>query len=224
MWGLGCVIWEVYNGQLSQPNDLARIGNIPKKLSSTYMELVAANPSKRPNPREKIKNLSSGPQAFFKNDIIEVCLFLEELQIKDDQDKTRFFTGLPSKLDNIPQSVCVHKILPECIKAFDFSNAGALILAPVFKIGKFLDTEEYQAKIVPCIVKLFSSSDRNARFKLLTQIEHFVEHLNNKVVNNEVFPQIQNGFIGKYNFSKKNALSDFTKKLNFVLLFQTKSQ
>ena len=92
MWGLGCIIWEVYNGLLGQTNDLARIGNIPKKLSSTYMELVAANPSKRPNPREKIKNLSSGPNAFFKNDIIDVLLFLEELQIKDDQDKSRFFT------------------------------------------------------------------------------------------------------------------------------------
>ena len=100
-------------------------------------------------------------------------------------------------MDNIPETICVHKILPECINAFDFSNAGALILAPVFKIGKFLNTEDYQSKIVPCIVKLFSSSDRNARFKLLTQIEHFVEHLNNKVVNNEVFPQIQNGFLDK---------------------------
>ena len=30
-------------------------------------------------------------------------------------------------------------------------------------------------------MKLFSSSDRNARFKLLTQIEHFVEHLSSKI-------------------------------------------
>ena len=108
-------------------------------------------------------------------------LFLEEVQIKDDQDKSRFFTSLPNKLDNIPKDICIHKILPECIKAFDFSNAGALILAPVFKIGKHLPTEDYQTKIVPCIVKLFSSSDRNARFKLLTQIEHFVEHLSSKI-------------------------------------------
>ena len=57
----------------------------------------------------------------------------------------------------------------------------SLFQAPVFKIGKHLSTEEYQTKIVPCIVKLFSSSDRNARFKLLTQIEHFVEHLSSKI-------------------------------------------
>ncbi len=149
MWGMGCIIWEVYNGALNNPNDLARIGKIPQKLNSTYMELVAANPSKRPSPGDKLKNFN-----FFKNDIIEVMLFLEEVQLKDDQDKSRFFTGLPGKLDQIPRQICIHKILPECIKAFDFSNAGALILAPVFKIGKFLETEEYQAKIVPCIVKV----------------------------------------------------------------------
>ena len=152
------------------------------------MELVAANPSKRPRPAEKIKSLTSS--GFFKNDIVDVLLFLEEMQIKDDHEKTRFFSNLLAKLDNIPRDICVNKILPELIKAFDFSNAGALILAPVFKIGKHLETEEYQAKIIPCIVKLFSSSDRNARFKLLTQIENFVEHLNNKVVNNDVFPQV----------------------------------
>ena len=73
------------------------------------------------------------------------------------------------------------------INAFEFGGAGSAILAPVFKIGKELDTQvhihvlilliydvghfsrisffhqEFQTKIVPCIVKLFSSNDRNAR-------------------------------------------------------------
>ena len=60
MWGLGCLIWEVYNGTLNHPNDLAETENIPKKLSSTYMELVAANSAKRPNPGEKIKTWLPG--------------------------------------------------------------------------------------------------------------------------------------------------------------------
>ena len=221
IWGLGCIIWQIFNGSLNSPNDLARIGNIPKKLSSTYMELVAANPTKRPNPGDKIKALSG---SYFKNDIIDVMLFLEELQIKDDHEKSRFFTSLPAKLEQIPQDICIHKILPECIKAFDYSNAGALILAPVFKIGKYLNTEDYQAKIVPCIVKLFSSSDRNARFKLLSQIEHFVEHLNSKVVNNEVFPQIQNGFIDKEPIIREKtviAMIHLASKLNQTNLDET---
>ena len=51
MWGLGCIVWEVYNGPLGSPNDLARMGKIPQKLSATYMELVAAKPDKRPTSR-----------------------------------------------------------------------------------------------------------------------------------------------------------------------------
>ena len=97
-------------------------------------------------------------------------------------------------------------------------------MAPVFKIGKYLNTEDYQAKIVPCIVKLFSSSDRNARFKLLSQIEHFVEHLNSKVVNNEVFPQIQNGFIDKEPIIREKtviAMIHLASKLNQTNLDET---
>ena len=81
------------------------------------------------------------------------------------------------------------------INAFEFGGAGSAILTPVFKIGKELDTQEFQTKIVPCIVKLFSSNDRNARFKLLSQMENFVEHLSSKIVNDQVFPKIESGFL-----------------------------
>ena len=49
------------------------------------------------------------------------------------------------------------------LQAFEFGNAGAAILNPVFKLGKNLESEEYCKTIVPCIVKLFASNDRNAR-------------------------------------------------------------
>jgi hypothetical protein len=39
------------------------------------------------------------------------------------------------------------------------------------QFGKLLDTDEYQNKIVPCVVKLFSSSDRATRVKLLQQVK-----------------------------------------------------
>jgi len=38
------------------------------------------------------------------------------------------------------------------------------------QLGKSLDTDEYQRKIVPCVVKLFSSTDRATRVKLLQQV------------------------------------------------------
>jgi len=194
IWGLGCLIWEVFNGTLRSMDQLGTLGDITSSLVSVYKECVAANPKKRPNPNDLVTKLRRSP-GYFKNDLIDVLIFLEEIQVKEDADKSRFFSSLSGQLDTCPEIVARGKILPQLINAFEFGNAGSSILAPVFKIGKSLDSKEYQDRVVPCLVKLFSSNDRNARFKLLSQIENFVEHLSNKVVNDQVFPKIESGFL-----------------------------
>jgi len=194
VWGLGCLIWEVYNEPLKAMENLGKLGDIPKKLVPTYKACVGANPGKRPNPQELMIKLRRSPE-FFKNDLIDTLLFLEEVQIKDDADKSRFFSSLTPLLENFPTNVLNHKILPQLICAFEYGNAGSAILGPVFKIGKNLESADYQKRIVPCIVKLFSSNDRNARFKLLSQVEFFVEHLSKDICNNQVFPKIESGFL-----------------------------
>lgn len=40
----------------------------------------------------------------------------------------------------------------------------------MLQIGKLLDADDYQKKIVPCVVKLFTSPDRATRVKLLQQV------------------------------------------------------
>jgi len=194
IWGLGCLIWEVFNGTLRSMDQLGTLGDIHKLLTSVYKECVAANPQKRPNPNDLITKLRRSGE-YFKNELIDILIFLEEIQVKEDSEKSRFFSSLSSQLDTCPDIVARGKILPQLINAFEFGNAGSSILAPVFKIGKALESKEYQDKVVPCLVKLFSSNDRNARFKLLSQIENFVEHLSNKVVNDQVFPKIESGFL-----------------------------
>ena len=57
-----------------------------------------------------------------------------------------------------------------------------------------MDTEEYQRKIVPCVVKLFSSTDRATRVNLLQQLDQFVEHLQPSTVNEQIFPHVSIGF------------------------------
>ncbi|KAK7067531.1 N-terminal kinase-like protein [Halocaridina rubra] len=194
MWGLGCLVWEVFNGLLDQSYSLKNIAKIPKNLVSTYTQLVAGNPSARPNPQTVIDNLRQRGH-FFHNDLIETLLFLEEIQIKDSTDKQRFFSDLAPKLENIPSFVATNKILPAVLTAHEFSNVGSVVLTPLFKIGKLLDEAEYQRQILPCVVKLFSSSDRATRLKLLQQIETLAEHMNPQTVNEQVFPQLATGFL-----------------------------
>lgn len=63
-----------------------------------------------------------------------------------------------------------------------------------FQIGHILESSEYQSQIVPCVVKMFSSTDRATRLKLLQQIETLSEHLDPKTVNDQVFQPLVNGF------------------------------
>lgn len=105
MWGLGCLVWESFNGPLKTRSNLKDIDSIPNSLQSLYCELVGAAPSNRPNPADVITRCRK-PGGFFKNDLVDTLLFLEEIQIKDKTEKNRFFSGLTLHLDNFPPNIC----------------------------------------------------------------------------------------------------------------------
>lgn len=110
---------------------------IPKSLGAVYCELVGANPAARPNPADIITRCRKNG-GYFKNELVDTLLFLEEIQIKEKGEKNKFFTGLVSSLDNFPEHVCRHKILPQLITAFEYGEAGSAVLAPMFKVLNFI--------------------------------------------------------------------------------------
>ncbi|KAF1384828.1 hypothetical protein PFLUV_G00124200 [Perca fluviatilis] len=193
VWRLGCLIWEVFNGPLPRTSSLRSLGKIPKALVPHYCELVGANPRARPNPASFLQNCRA-PGGFLSNSFVESNLFLEEIQIKEPAEKQQFFQDLSENLDSFPEDFCKHKVLPQLLTAFEFGNAGAVVLTPLFKVGKFLSAEEYQQKIIPVIVKMFSSTDRAMRIRLLQQMEQFIQYLNEAAVNSQIFPHVVHGF------------------------------
>ncbi|KAI5706113.1 N-terminal kinase-like protein [Diaphorina citri] len=196
MYGLGILIWEVFNGPLQSTNrkSLSNIDNIPENLKRVYLELISERPNQRPNPADFIMR-NRKPGGYFKNDLIDALLFLEEIQMKDKIDKNKFFNGLASAIDKFPKLISCHKVLPQLINAFEYGEAGASVLSPLFKIGQMLEHEDYQAKIVPCVVKLFGSNDRATRSRLLLQLEHFIGHVPDAIVNEQIFQQVALGFL-----------------------------
>ena len=68
------------------------------------------------------------------NKFVESMLFLEEIQIKNPEEKATFFNSLTPELDSFPQLFCKHKILPQLMHAFEYGNAGSAVLAPMFKV------------------------------------------------------------------------------------------
>jgi len=192
-WGLGCLIWEIYNGALQNAADLKNIKKIPKPLVIHYCDLVSANPKSRTNPKVFLEKTTEAGQ-FLCNDFIKANIFLQEIQIQDINEQKKFFSSLDKSLDTFPKQFCVHKVLPQLLNAFEYGTAGSAVLSPLFKVGLLLDDAAYQSKIVPCIIKLFSSNDRATRIQLLQQMEKFVKHLQPGVVDTQIFPCVATGF------------------------------
>eukprot|EP00112_Aurelia_sp_Birch-Aquarium-sp1_P017328 Seg4000.2 transcript_id=Seg4000.2/GoldUCD/mRNA.D3Y31 product="N-terminal kinase-like protein" protein_id=Seg4000.2/GoldUCD/D3Y31 len=192
-WGFGCLIWEIFNGPMLKSSELKAVSKIPRNLLSHYCELVTANPKSRLNPKNFLQSCKE-PGQYLDNDFVKANLFLQEIQIKDISEQREFFQSLNKSLDTFPVAFSIHKILPELLKAFQFGAAGSSVLGPLFKIGKLLEDDEYQKKIVPCVVKLFSSNDRATRIQLLQQMDQFVQHLQPALVNDQVFPNVATGF------------------------------
>lgn len=98
-----------------------------------YSELIGPNPQSRPNPADIITRCRK-LGGYFKNDLVDSLLFLEEIQIKDKNEKNRFFSNLTPHLDIFPDNICKQKILPQLITAFEYGDAGSAVLAPMFKV------------------------------------------------------------------------------------------
>lgn len=195
-WGMGCLVWECFNKPLTPSSNVRTVGKMPKPLSVHYNKLVQSVPRVRTSPMNFIKDCKDA-NIFFDTTPLEVVLFLEEVQlVKEPNEKTKFLNRLENDLESFPPDFCKNKILPDLINAFEYGEAGSAILNPIFKIGKMLKSDdEYQSKLVPCIIKLYACKDRATRSKLLQQLETYVNFLAVNVINNQIFPQVVQGFL-----------------------------
>jgi SCY1-like protein 1 len=92
--------------------------------------------------------------------------------------------------DDFPADYFKAKVLPELIKSVEFGGGGPKVFSAIMKISSKLTSEEYQEQLVPVIVRLFSSQDRALRVTLLEDLPLMIDHLSQKIVSNNIFPQI----------------------------------
>ena len=64
----------------------------------------------------------------------------------------------------------------------------------VMKIGAKLSDEDYNTRVTPVIVRLFSNPDRAIRVCLLESLPSMIDRLSQKIVTGKIFPQIVTGF------------------------------
>ena len=76
----------------------------------------------------------------------------------------------------------------------EFGGGGPRVLGSVMRIGSKLSSDDYDSKITPVIIRLFSNPDRAIRVCLLDNLPNMIDNLSQKTINDRVFPQLVTGF------------------------------
>ncbi|KAI8388165.1 uncharacterized protein BYT42DRAFT_642429 [Radiomyces spectabilis] len=191
---LGCLIFEAYNRRFDTADQLvSQRGEIPANMYPIYKALLRPSGRTRADAASFLEE-GSRPNGFFDTDFIHVNQFLENITIKDQHEKDAFLRKLDTVIESFPTDFAKYKILPELTKAFEFGSGGAKALNAILKIGDQLANDEYEKIIVAPIVRMFASPDRAIRISLLENMQRFISHIPNKVVVNQIFPNVATGF------------------------------
>ncbi|XP_060846656.1 N-terminal kinase-like protein isoform X1 [Rhopalosiphum padi] len=191
IWGLGVLIWEVFNGPLSNQSALKMSKKIPKEILTIYPKLIAVDPMNRPSYDIVISMLRE--QGYFGNDLEKTMTSLSQYHILDDFQRAAFLEKLPSLLETFPKNIALYNVLPSLLEMFNYVKEQKVIFRSMIKLSAMLDDHEFEEKIVPCIIKLFESNDRATRLLLLSTIELYASRLKADLLNTNIFPLLVSG-------------------------------
>ncbi|KAJ1724521.1 Nuclear aminoacylation-dependent tRNA export pathway component [Coemansia erecta] len=193
-WSLACLIYELFNDGLKSAAQLGTQGKIPQSLWPLFQRLHQSDIRRRMTPGDFLQT-ASRPGAYLDSEFVHASLFLENIAVKEQDEKSEFFSGLHSLIGGFPHTFAKYKILPELLKIMEFGGGDAKVLSGIIHIGKELDEADYAELIVPAIVQLFGSNDRALRFSLLEHMDSFIPSVPSSVVGKQVFPNFSTGYL-----------------------------
>lgn len=165
--------------------------DLPPELRKPFADLAKPGPLRGRSPIAELLQL----EFFQQHASIRVMCFLGSLHIRSSNEKDAFFENLPGLLDSVPISLQTRQVLPDLLEAQKFpGQEAAQVLPSILKIGIRLKDEEFKEKVAPLVAQLFACPDRAIRFRLLSSIGEMIDHLDDAMINDKIFPECVNGF------------------------------
>ncbi|KAL9006413.1 MAG: hypothetical protein Q9188_000818 [Gyalolechia gomerana] len=162
-------------------------------MHQSYKRLLQQNPKVRLGVSHfREQGRRSG--GFFETPLIKLSEGIESLGLKSDGEREDFLKELDEASNDFPEEYFGVKVLPELLKSVEFGGGGPKVFSAVMKIGAKLSDEDYNTRLTPVIIRLFSNPDRAIRVCLLDHLPDMIEHLPQKLVNDRIFPQMVTGF------------------------------
>ncbi|KAI8051691.1 armadillo-type protein [Syncephalis plumigaleata] len=190
-WHYACLVYELFNGTFTNPEQLRTPGKIPSNLRQPYLTLLDSNPRNRAS-LGRFMDHTNRPNGYFMSEFVQANLFLENFNVKDQPEREAFLARLTPMIGEFPTEFNRRKLLPELLKALEFGSGGNKVIKPIAQISEQLDEQDYHTLVAPVITRLFALPDRSIRMGLLEHLGPFVQHLSSKVICNTIFPHYVN--------------------------------
>ncbi|KAM3420891.1 hypothetical protein BST61_g4126 [Cercospora zeina] len=191
----GILVTEVFSGGFAGTDQIGSIKNIPTNMQNSYKRLTHAAPKMRLSIAHFLDQ-GARHGGFFDTPLIQLTDGIDNMGLKSDHEKDVLFSELEHLVDSneFPEEFFMVKVLPELLKSVEFGGGGPRPFALAMRIAPKLAEDEYNSKITPIIIRLFTSSDRALRVCLLDKLPHMIDHLSQKIVSDKIFPQMVTGF------------------------------
>uniref|UniRef100_A0A224X7C4 Protein kinase domain-containing protein n=1 Tax=Panstrongylus lignarius TaxID=156445 RepID=A0A224X7C4_9HEMI len=153
IYSLGALIYALYNEGRSPFNGdrrLARLKNSELNLSKVadglrqlVKMMLHPSPELRPDEHEFLKT------SFFEDVGVKALNYLDSLFQWDNKQKSHFYKGLPQILGQLPQRVCLYRVVPCLSKEFVNPMMVPFVLPSVFVIAENCNKQEFISHILP---------------------------------------------------------------------------
>jgi SCY1-like protein 1 len=186
------LIFEILNGEYAGADQAAQTTKIPPNMQSSYRRLANPVPKGRPSVGNFLdQGRRSG--SFFDSPLIKLTDGVDNLGVKTPEEREAFLDDLDQLTDDFPEDFFKMKVLPELLKSVEFGGGGPKALAVVLKIAGKLSGEDFDSRVTPVIVRLFGNPDRAIRVALLDSMPIMIDHLQQRIVNDKIWPQVVSG-------------------------------
>ncbi|KAI6367063.1 hypothetical protein MCOR25_004986 [Pyricularia grisea] len=192
-FNFGTLIFEAFNGDFTGSEQAGQTKNIPPTMQASYKRLVNANPKARLSVGHLLEQ-GQRRGAFFDTPLIKLTEGVDNLGMMSETERDEFLGDLDQLTDDFPEEFFKMKVLPELLKSVEFGGGGPKAFSVVMEIARKLSSEDFDSKITPVVIRLFSNPDRGIRVCLLDNLPHMIDRLSQKVVNDKIFPQLVTGF------------------------------
>ncbi|CDS00810.1 hypothetical protein [Sporisorium scitamineum] len=205
-YSLALVAIEAFNGPFPPQTGTAAPprGHVPQSLYSALQRMLVPNAKTR-STAAKAWEAGEAEGGFFKeNTLVKVARGLDGFLLATENEKASIIKLLQEKPDSFTPDFLMYKVLPALVAALaavpppatipSASTQPSVLLPLVLRLGQPLPKEEWNANVVPPLLKAFASPDRSTRMTLLENLSLYAERMDNRVVVDKLWPNLITGF------------------------------